>query len=95
MRGIIGATGNSRKGRCDALSYSFVFRYRVAMAGLEYKPDWEESRQRWTAWWRGEKLDRALELLSSRGLCIDTRCDSEVQARELIEVVGRLSVDRG
>ncbi len=27
---------------------------------LLYKPDWEEARQRYLAWWRGEKLDRCL-----------------------------------
>jgi len=28
--------------------------------GLVYKPDWEETKQRYSAWWRGEKLDRCL-----------------------------------
>jgi 5-methyltetrahydrofolate--homocysteine methyltransferase len=32
----------------------------VYVTTLEYKPDWEEARQRWTAWWRGETLDRAV-----------------------------------
>ena len=27
---------------------------------LEFKPDFEETRQRWTAFWNGEKLDRPL-----------------------------------
>ena len=40
--------------------FAFPSRYRAGMTALEYKPDWEEARQRWTAWWRGEKLDRAV-----------------------------------
>ncbi len=27
---------------------------------LEFKPDFEETRQRWAAFWNGEKLDRPL-----------------------------------
>lgn len=25
---------------------------------LKYKPDWEDAKRRWTAWWNGEVLDR-------------------------------------
>jgi len=30
------------------------------MSALEYKPDWEEIKQRYAAWWRREKMDRCL-----------------------------------
>ena len=28
--------------------------------GLLYKPDWQEVKQRYTAWWNREKMDRCL-----------------------------------
>jgi hypothetical protein len=37
----------------------------TAVTALAYKPDWEETKQRYTAWWRGEKLDRCLLTVTS------------------------------
>ncbi|MFB3892070.1 MAG: hypothetical protein ACE15C_08620 [Phycisphaerae bacterium] len=42
-----------------------------------------------------EEVETALDLLSSRGLCICTSAKTQKQARELIELAGRKSVDRG
>ena len=42
-----------------------------------------------------EEVEPALKLLSSRGLCIDTSAQSEREARDIIDLAGRLSVDRG
>ena len=42
-----------------------------------------------------EEVEPALSLLSSRGLCIDTDARSEKEARQLIDLVGRKSVERG
>ena len=41
------------------------------------------------------EVESALNLLSSRGLCIATWADSEEQARAIIDLAGRKSVDRG
>jgi len=41
-----------------------------------------------------EEVEAALSMLSSRGLFISTWASSEKQARELIDLAGRLSVDR-
>lgn len=42
-----------------------------------------------------DEVEEALALLSSRGLCIDTWARSEAHAREIIDLAGRKSVDRG
>jgi hypothetical protein len=42
-----------------------------------------------------EEVELALSLLSSRGLCIDTSAARQKQAQEIIDLAGRLSVDRG
>jgi len=36
------------------------------MAGLQYKGDWEEAKQRYNAWWRREKMDRPLLWITAR-----------------------------
>jgi hypothetical protein len=41
------------------------------------------------------EVGQALDLLSSRGLCINTWAESESQARQIIELAARESVDRG
>jgi hypothetical protein len=42
-----------------------------------------------------DEVEQALSLLSSRRLCIETWARSETHARELIDLAGRNSVDRG
>lgn len=42
-----------------------------------------------------EEVETALSLLSSRGLFLAVSCNSEKQAREVIDLCGRKSVDRG
>lgn len=60
---------------------------------LEFKLDWEETQERYRAFWTHEYFGRcALAALSARGLFISTWAKTESEAQALLKNAERWSV---